>query len=60
LAKGVKLVTEEKQEKSKEETKKKKPRKPEEALPSCRTAPSAEHARAQNEDEPCDDARGAE
>jgi hypothetical protein len=42
---------------SKEEIKKKKPGKP---LASCTTAPSAEHARASNEDEPCDDARGAE
>ena len=33
---------------------------PEKTLPSCTTAPSAEHARASNEDEPCDDARGAE
>ncbi|MBW2194607.1 MAG: type 1 glutamine amidotransferase [Deltaproteobacteria bacterium] len=27
-------------------------------LPNCTVAPSAEHARASNEDEPCDDARG--
>ncbi|MBU2489261.1 MAG: hypothetical protein KKA60_07710 [Proteobacteria bacterium] len=26
-------------------------------LPMCRTAPSAEHHRLENEDEPCDDAR---
>ena len=38
-----------------EEMKKKKPV---EELPFCKTAPSAEHARAQNEDEPCDDSRG--
>jgi hypothetical protein len=30
----------------------------EENLPFCTTAPSAEQARAENEDEPCDDARG--
>lgn len=53
-------MTEEKQKVSGEERKKKKRRKPEEPLSACRTAPSAEHARAANEDEPCDDARGAE
>ena len=26
-------------------------------LPFCTTAPSAEHARAENDDEPCDDGR---
>ena len=30
----------------------------EERLPYCTTAPSAEHARAHNEDEPCDDGTG--
>ncbi len=29
-----------------------------EAKPYCSTAPSAEHARAHDEDEPCDDSRG--
>lgn len=29
-------------------------------LPPCTTAPSAEHARASNDDEPCDDARSGE
>ena len=37
-----------------EETKK------EDTLPFCTTAPSAEHARATNEDEPCDDGRAGE
>ncbi len=32
--------------------------KTDEAKPYCTTAPSAEHARAQDEDEPCDDSRG--
>jgi len=32
----------------------------EEKLPFCTTAASAEHARASNEDEPCDDARATE
>jgi len=32
----------------------------EEKLPFCTTAASAEHARALNEDEPCDDARATE
>ena len=27
------------------------------SLPFCTTAPSAEHARAEDEDEPCDDSR---
>lgn len=30
----------------------------EEDLEYCTTAPSAEHARATNDDEPCDDGRG--
>jgi len=29
-------------------------------LPPCTTAPSAEHARASHEDEPCDDGRSGE
>jgi hypothetical protein len=29
-------------------------------LPHCTTAPSAEQSRAENEDEPCDDARAGE
>jgi hypothetical protein len=55
---GVKIMTEEKQEASKEETKKGK-KKADEPLPFCTTAPSAEHARGPNEDEPCDDSREA-
>jgi hypothetical protein len=44
-----------------EEDKAKK-KKVEEKLPFCTTAPSAEHARAWDDDEPCDDGRsgGAE
>jgi hypothetical protein len=30
---------------------------PEEKLPFCTKTPSAEHARSQDEDEPCDDGR---
>jgi hypothetical protein len=45
---------EEKNKEVLEEEKKKK--KQEEKLPYCTTAPSAEHARASAEDEPCDDA----
>ena len=37
--------------------KKDKPKKYEEKLQPCDTAPSAEHARAHAEDEPCDDGR---
>lgn len=29
-------------------------------LPYCTTAPSAEHARGSDEDEPCDDGRGGD
>jgi hypothetical protein len=32
----------------------------EESLPFCTTAPSAEHARAEEGDEPCDDFRSGE
>ncbi len=41
-----------------EKTKKGK-KKADEPLPFCTTAPSAEHARGPNEDEPCDDSREA-
>ena len=47
---------EEKQAEAQVEKKKKK----EEELPFCTTAPSAEHARADQEDEPCDDFREGE
>ncbi len=40
-----------------EEEKKKKEKQLKEELPTCTTAPSAEHARASEEDEPCDDGR---
>jgi hypothetical protein len=44
------------EEKEKEEEGQKE-KKQEEALPFCTTAPSAEHARGSDEDEPCDDSR---
>ena len=47
---------EEQEKKEMEESPKKK--KEEEAMPFCTTAPSAEHARAEDEDEPCDDSTG--
>ena len=47
---------EEKEEKKPEEQVKKNKKK-EEELPFCTTAPSAEHSRADEEDEPCDDSR---
>lgn len=50
---------EEKEEKKAEEQVDKKKKK-EEELPFCTTAPSAEHARADEEDEPCDDFREGE
>ena len=52
-------MTEEKKETLKDQIKKGK-KKAEEPLPFCTTAPSAEHARAANEDESCDDSRGSE
>ena len=47
-------MEEKKTEKSEEQEKGKK-KKDEEKLPYCTTAPSAEQARAWDEDEPCDD-----
>jgi hypothetical protein len=59
--KGVKEMSEEKEKKEEKQIKKKKKNGPaEESLPFCKTAPSAEHARAANEDEPCDDATAKE
>jgi hypothetical protein len=43
-----KKETEEQAEKKQEET---------ESMPFCTTAPSPEHARAEDDDEPCDDSR---
>ncbi len=43
-----------------EEKVEKKKEKAEEKEPFCTTAPSAEHARADEEDEPCDDSRAGE
>lgn len=40
-----------------EEPEPKKDEEAEEELPYCTSAPSAEHARAYDEDEPCDDSR---
>ena len=51
---------EEKKAKELEDQEMKKKKKVEEELPHCTTAPSAEHARAQDEDEPCDDGRGGD
>jgi hypothetical protein len=50
------------EEKKKEKLERHKPeklKKAEEKLPYCTTAPSAEHARAYDEDEPCDDGTAA-
>lgn len=44
-------------QKKKTEVKKDKKKKSQEPLPFCRTAPSAEHARGKQEEEPCDDYR---
>ena len=48
---------EEKQMETHEEKNKETKKKVEEELPPCTTAPDAEHARAHDEDEPCDDGR---
>ena len=49
---------EEQKDKEVEELSEKKKKKPaEDELPFCTTAPSAEHARADQDDEPCDDYR---
>jgi hypothetical protein len=50
---------EEKEEKREEEQEKKK-KKNEDELPFCTTAPSAEHSRGDEEEEPCDDFREGE
>ena len=51
---------EEKEEKNPEEQVEKKKKKADEELPFCNTAPSAEHSRADEEDDPCDDFREGE
>ena len=43
-----------------EATDKKKKKKAEEKLPYCTTTPSAEHFRAHDDDEPCDDGRNGD
>jgi hypothetical protein len=48
------------QEEKKEEEQVEKKKKKEEELPFCTTAPSAEHSRSDEEDEPCDDFREGE
>jgi hypothetical protein len=50
----------EKEEKDIKGQNKKKKKKEEEELPFCTTAPSAEHARSDLEDDPCDDFRDGE
>jgi hypothetical protein len=49
-------MADEKEQKQEDQTKKKEEQ--DWPLPYCTTAPSAEHFRATDEDEPCDDARG--
>lgn len=46
--------------KKKDEIKKKKKEEQDWPLPYCTTAPSAEHYRGEDDDEPCDDARATE
>lgn len=47
-------------EKEVEGPEKDKKKKAEEKLPFCTTAPSAEHYRAEDDDEPCDDGRAGD
>jgi len=49
------MMDEEEKKELEEKTKKKKP--VNEELSECTTAPSAEHARGSDDDEPCDDGR---
>ena len=55
VAEEVKLMDKEKIEKTKEQEKEKKIY---EKIPHCTSAPNAEHARADDNDDPCDDGRG--
>jgi hypothetical protein len=58
LKKGVKNMEDKKiPEETPDEQENKKKKKTEEELPVCTSAPSAEHHRANEEDEPCDDGR---
>jgi len=50
-------MTQNKKNPSTEEVKEEK-KKADAPMPFCTTAPSAEHARGLDEDEPCDDSRG--
>ena len=47
-------------EKQPEDQVKKQKKKSEEQLPFCTSAPSAEHARGMEEEEPCDDSRSGD
>ncbi len=49
-----------KEEEIKEQSEKKKKKTEDEELPFCTTAPSAEHSRGDQEEEPCDDFREGE
>lgn len=53
-------MEEQKEKKEEEQVEKKKKKKADEELPFCTTAPSAEHSRGDEEDEPCDDFREGE
>ena len=56
--KGGSEVTDPKNEEEGKDTKVKKTE--EDPMPVCRTAADPEHLRGEDEDEPCDDARGVE
>jgi hypothetical protein len=56
LSKEVKNM-EKKEKEELEESEEEKKKKVKEKLPQCTTAPSAEHSRAHDDDEPCDDGR---
>ena len=50
-------MSQENQDKEAQEDKEKKKKKVEVPLPYCTTAPDPEHHRAEDDDQPCDDAR---
>jgi len=54
------MIMEKKKNEKLEEQEKGENEEVEEELPYCTTAPSAEHARANDEDEPCDDFRAGD
>jgi hypothetical protein len=57
MVKGDQKMEDKEKEELQAEKKGRKKKRPDEELPACTTAPSAEHSRASDDDEPCDDGR---